>query len=379
MNDATRLFSELLGTTEIRKIDFKCEQYRLDNVPLKSEFIKDILCMANSPGDDGYILLGIKADKGVPRDVKGISSHHDGSDLEEIVNGVIDEPIQFEYHALKYKGNECALLHIPKSKAKPHWPRKDYGVLRKHVIYTRRSSGNREASIQEIREMCVETIHISDIAQRKVKLSHHILDELENIDLNERAQAMYLMLKGVARNIGLVKYQSLLAFSSSRHWSSIASSKGRKINMDYIFFMYPWTAGYNEIQAARYNAANLRGDDKNGRQLPNVVSKRLKLSTLIHISYKSLNTKSLQSRPFYSSECEFANEWKLPWGKVMKWEGTLPTLYEGKATYRTNTKYEFFLPDMSSKAELSERLCKLLVWVDENLNQRPVNPVGNTI
>jgi predicted HTH transcriptional regulator len=124
------LFADLLASTEIRKVDHKRDQYLLDNENSKSEFIKDIVCIANAPGDDGYILLGVKSDKGKPREVVGISIHYDSSDLEAIVNGVIDPPIQFEYYPLNYKDAECALLHIPKSKAKPHWPKRGLRQIR---------------------------------------------------------------------------------------------------------------------------------------------------------------------------------------------------------------------------------------------------------
>jgi predicted HTH transcriptional regulator len=202
-----RLFADLLASTEIRKVDYKRDQYPLDDKNSKSKFIKDIVCIANAPGDDGYIILGVKSEKGKPREIVGISHHYDSSDLETIVNSVIDPPIQFEYYPLNYKGIECALLYIPKSKAKPHWPKGDYGKLGRHIVYTRRSSGNREASIQEIREMCVETMQLSDVAHRKIRVSPHVVDELRDMSLDDRKAAMYKMLKTTIPKIGLVKYR----------------------------------------------------------------------------------------------------------------------------------------------------------------------------
>ena len=163
------LFESLLRSNEIRKTDFKEEQYRLENKYFKSKFVKDIVCMANAPGDDGYIVLGVKTDKGKPIEVVGISGHHDSAELEAIVNSVVEAPVQFEYYQIKYKGMECAIIHIPKSVERPHWSRKDFGTLKKHVFYTRRASRNTEASIEEIRRMCLQTIRISDFAERKAK------------------------------------------------------------------------------------------------------------------------------------------------------------------------------------------------------------------
>lgn len=81
ITDAILLLESLLKTTEIKKVDFKRSQYRLDTDILKSEFVKDILCMANAPGGDGYIVLGVSA-QGEQREVVGISTHHDGASLE---------------------------------------------------------------------------------------------------------------------------------------------------------------------------------------------------------------------------------------------------------------------------------------------------------
>jgi hypothetical protein len=362
----SRLFNQLLDSTEIRKIDFKRDQYLLDNDILKSEFVKDILCMANAPGDDGYILLGVKAEKGRPRNVAGISQHHDGSDLEEIVTGIIEEPIQFEYQPLTYKGRECAILHIPKSKAKPHWPKRDYGVLKKHVFYTRRSSGNREASIQEIREMCVSTIHISDIARRKTKSSPHVVDELSNLSLDEREPAMHNMLKTIMPKVGLAKFKITLNYLSSRHWCSMVSSEGKKLSLDYAVFMYPWNVSAKDIWASRYNAANVPISTR-AKRTSKTTRNRLQQSTLIHISYKKISTKPLERKSFDSNGYWFANEIKLDWGKVMKWEDAIPRYIGDKAVYETKTKYEFFLEEMISKEDLQERISNLLSWVDENL------------
>lgn len=161
------LFETLFKSTEIRKVDFKRDQYKLDTEHLKSKLVKDILCIANAPGSDGYIVLGVKTEKGKPKEITGILYHHDGADLAGIVNGIVEAPIQFEYHHITYKGKECAIIHIPSSIGRPHRPKKDFGILKKHVFYTRRASGNVEASIPEIRQICIETAPISDIAKKR--------------------------------------------------------------------------------------------------------------------------------------------------------------------------------------------------------------------
>ena len=67
IKDLKQLFAELIKAPELRKVDFKSDQYRLDDQSLKSKFDKDILCMANAAGGDGYALLGVKSEKGKPQ------------------------------------------------------------------------------------------------------------------------------------------------------------------------------------------------------------------------------------------------------------------------------------------------------------------------
>lgn len=374
ITDATLLFESLLKTTEVKEIDFKRSQYRFDNDILKSEFIKDILCMANAPGSDSHILLGVESEKGKPREVVGISHHYDSSNLEAIVNGVIDPPIQFEYYPLNYQGNECALLHIPKSKAKPHWPKRDYGKLERHIVYTRRSSGNREASIQEIREMCVETMQLSDIAHRKIRVSPHVVDELRDMSLDDRKVAMYKILKSITPKLHLIKYYPLTATYVTGQAGALVTHTTEKAVNEYCIVMYPWTAKRDNVIRTHWRIESfIKGTQSTKFRFP--IRKRLEGSALVHISYKSIFTKALEKG--YDTRLDFlykfANALDEPWGKIIKWETDIPIKYEYNATkkfkisYQKKARYEFFLPNVTSKAELLDHLEKLLVWVDSNI------------
>ena len=372
------LFADLLASTEVRKVDYKRDQYPLDDENLKSKFIKDIACMANAPGEDGYVLLGVKSERGRPREVVGIAHHYDSSDLEAIVNGVIDPPIQFEYYPLNYEGTECALFHIPKSKAKPHWPKRDYGKLGRHIIYTRHSSGNREASIQEIREMCVETMQLSDIAHRKIRVSPHVVDELRDMSLDDRKVAMYKMLKTTVPKIGLVRYRSIIDVSPyhSEQVCALASSISDKSAHSYTILMYPWSAKLDNIIWVYSKLKRLAsGSMKTNLRAP--LRSCLEESMLVHISYKDIYTRALESRcyPHLTGLYSFANAWKETWGRIIKWEANIPEVHiemvhdkkQFQTSYQKKAKYEFFIPNVTSKAELQERLEKLLAWVDDNI------------
>jgi hypothetical protein len=361
-----RLFIDLLKSSERRKVDYKRDQYLLDNDVLKSEFVKDIVSMANAPEEDGYILIGVKAERGKPRELIGITKHHDGSDLEQIVNGVIEQPIQFEYLPLVYKGRTYALIHVPFSKAKPHWPKKDYGILKRHIFYTRRGSGNREASVQEIREMFVSTMHITDIARRNVTLSN-VVDELSELTVDEREIKMHNILRSIAPRIGLTRYRSLGSFLSRRHWCSLVSMIGDTTYLDFAVFMYPWTANAHDIRASRRNLeTEISGSQ--GKKVRRSTIARLNHSTPIHVSYKGISTKSLEEKAFSSSGGWFANEQKYDWGKVMVWEDTVVNYVDGKPVYREEKRNEYFLQNVTSRYDMQERLTKLLNWAKQHAN-----------
>jgi len=357
-----KLFEALLQSDEIRKIDFKRDQYRLESELLKSKLVKDILCMANAPGDDGYIVLGVESEKGKPREVIGILGHHDSADLAGIVNGVVEAPIQFEYHAIKYKGKECAIIHIPSSIGRPHWAKKDFGVLKKHVFYTRRASGNAEASVEEIRQMCIQTMRLTDAVKQRAKVSSHVIDELGTLDMNERESRMYKMLKSISRKIGLENYRSYVR----KHYFAVYiicvlvgsySDEGR---YEFVVFMYPWSAKTDDIVNSRRIARDFLSP-RAGIALTSREKERLKVSNLIHIAYKDINTRALERR-YYSpgSFARFANEIKESWGKVMIWK-----------EYATGIeKHEFFIADVSSEEELKERLMQLIEWAKKNMKEQ---------
>ena len=353
-----KLFEALLESGEIRKTDFKRDQYRLDNEQLKSKFVKDILCMANAPGDDGYIVLGVKSEKGKPGEVIGISSHHDSADLAGIVNGVVEAPIQFEYHTIKHKGMECAIIHIPNSIGRPHWSKKDFGILRKHVFYTRRASGNAEASIEEIRQMCMQTMRLSDIAEKKAKMGHPVADELATLNVEERRSKMYKMLKSSSRQIGLSDYRSMVYryYKTEKTEGALVGKYRDKAKHEFVIFMHPWSVNMQNIDVARRklddfinvpHASRLRRQEK----------ERLKVSRLIHVAYKSISTSAIEHR-YYDSHI-FANEIKETWGKVIKWQ----------QYYKKTEKYEFFMANVSSREELKERLMQLIEWAERNIKE----------
>ena len=354
-----KLFENLLRSDEIRKTDFKRDQYRLDNESLKSKFVKDILCMANAPGGDGYIVLGVKSEKGKPREVIGISGHHDSADLAGIVNGVVEAPIQFEYHTIKYKGRDCAIIHVPSSIGRPHWTKRDFGILKKHVFYTRRASGNTEASIEEIRQMCMQTIRISDVAKQKARIGGHVVDELATLNLEERKSRMYQMLRSISREVGLSNYRLMVTKRYAREVTegALVGRYTNKTKHEFVVCMYPWSVNTYDIKVTRRRLHDFTEvpltDSRN--KLLRREKERLRASTLIHVAYKGIRTSGVQDRAY--DVYIFANEINEDWGRIVKWQNY----------FLKNEKCEFFMANVSSREELKDRLVQLLEWVETNM------------
>ena len=127
-----------------------------------------------------------------------------------------------------------------------------------------------------------------------------------------------------------------------------------KAKREYSIFMYPWSVKMQNITWSR-NIIQLFISPHRTNKLRGQEKERLKISTLIHVAYKNIYTSALEN--WYYDECKFANEMKESWGKVIKWEKYL----------KAKEKYEFFIPNVSSKEELKDRLEKLLGWVEKNV------------
>lgn len=153
----TEILEELLKRAEGPKLDFKSEQYRLDNEHFKSLFIKDILSIANSFGaEKGRIVIGIKTFPDGTKKVVGIRKHHDDADLQNIVKDKVDVMPEFAYKPIEFEGKSLAVITIPPSRDKPHRVIKKFAVLEKYAIYTRHGSSNAVATREEIDRMYLE-------------------------------------------------------------------------------------------------------------------------------------------------------------------------------------------------------------------------------
>ena len=99
MNDQD-LIDTLLKCQEADDLDFKSEQYRLDNNQRKSQFIKDIVAMANTPrAGPAYIVIGVAEKAGKITDVPGVNEHPDEAEFGKLVSSKVNPAPIFNYRS----------------------------------------------------------------------------------------------------------------------------------------------------------------------------------------------------------------------------------------------------------------------------------------
>lgn len=149
------MIEELLYEEESSTLDFKQEQYPFTNVGdhQKSELLKDILAFANAwRRNDAYILIGVEEVKGGRSNVLGIDNTLDDAALQQFVNSKTQRPLIFEYKNYQVENKTVGVIKIPINERPIHL-KKDYGKLKKNVVYLRRGSSTDEATPDEIAKM----------------------------------------------------------------------------------------------------------------------------------------------------------------------------------------------------------------------------------
>ena len=148
------LIEDLLHEEEGTSLDFKRDQYRFGGTKSdKSELLKDILAFANAfRRDDAYILIGVEEVRGGRSKVVGVQKHLDDANLQQFVNSKTQRPVTFSYQQAVHDGVEIGIVHIP-VQARPLYAKADFGVVRKNIVYIRRSSSTDAASPDEVARM----------------------------------------------------------------------------------------------------------------------------------------------------------------------------------------------------------------------------------
>jgi Putative DNA-binding domain len=149
------LFEQLLNEEESSTLDFKQEQYKFSKASDddKSEIVKDILIFANAwRREDAYILIGVEDVRGGRGIVHGIAEHLDDHSLQQFVNHLTNRPVEFSYEAFSFEGKQIGSVRVGKQ-TRPIYLKKDFGNLKKDVVYIRRGSATDTAKLDEVTRM----------------------------------------------------------------------------------------------------------------------------------------------------------------------------------------------------------------------------------
>ncbi len=148
LND--KKLEEFLSSSERNICDFKEYIYTLSTDNDKGKFIKDILCMANTPrSESAYIIIGIKQATG-KNYFRDVDLSVDENQFLTIIKSVIGpEPPNVSYYQYHYHPKKVTLgiFEIGISNHGPYYSKKDYTTkVIANKIYYRFSSSNTDAS-----------------------------------------------------------------------------------------------------------------------------------------------------------------------------------------------------------------------------------------
>jgi hypothetical protein len=115
----------LLEDNERTKLEVKQKWYDLSGAKKRDieEFCKDLTAMANAPGPEGYIIIGIDEKNGKFSDAPFRNSNlKDLSELQNLVVSRIRNPLQFDLEQVNLDKEKVtiSIIKVPRSISKPH-------------------------------------------------------------------------------------------------------------------------------------------------------------------------------------------------------------------------------------------------------------------
>jgi len=186
----------VLTGRETPKVDLK-RTIDLSTRPQKAEFAKDVTAIANTPGGDGFLIIGVADAKerssNNPNDYVIGFQAPEGPDA--LYRQMIDALVQFcapiptiEYNEIQHPdtGRHIGIVTIRCSSKRPHSFIKSSGEIEQHDVYIRRGTATYRATPTEIIEMSQKESRPPAIV---INLSAHSLTEEQK---NQIQQEVYI-------------------------------------------------------------------------------------------------------------------------------------------------------------------------------------------
>lgn len=162
---------------EAKFIDYKIK-LNLNTDSEKKEFLADISSFANTIG--GYLLIGIKEQKGIPVEIVGFESKDIDSyklKIEQIIHNGIQPRINgISLKPIKLENDQYVLvIFIPNSFLSPHM----VSIKNLSKFYGRNSAGKFQMDVSEIRMAFIKTDSLNERAKhfREVRISKALSGE----------------------------------------------------------------------------------------------------------------------------------------------------------------------------------------------------------
>jgi hypothetical protein len=106
---------------ESPKLDFKKKWYPLKEERGLNEFLKDTTAIANTPGLDGFIVIGFdEKNKTFHSTTLKDSGLNDDNELVGVLMKHVDRPFVLNHFNIELEGAFLSVLHVPPSFDKPH-------------------------------------------------------------------------------------------------------------------------------------------------------------------------------------------------------------------------------------------------------------------
>lgn len=175
------------------KFDFKRNWYDLSEEIQLNEFLKDISAMANTPGPDGFIVIGFDdKTKTFSPSLFSDSKLRDKNEIVGILIRRIDHAFDINVHDIEIDRNKLSVIHIPPSLNKPHFI-KNYKTIKKaeeHRIFIRNDTTTKIAGRFDLERMLWDNKNIEqefgfEISVNKKSIAfNYVPNNNENLEIS---------------------------------------------------------------------------------------------------------------------------------------------------------------------------------------------------
>jgi predicted HTH transcriptional regulator len=158
-------FEHLLDLPEGERLDWKATfpqgleraAHTEEHKTARGTLLKDLLALANAPGDSvRHLVYGVK-DQISTRHVVGVSHQVDDAELRDWIRNAIEPSIKFVYDPFEYDSKQVAVFTLYPTKDRPYVAAEDMGKkFHKGQVWYRDGTQNRVA-VGELRQMFTDT------------------------------------------------------------------------------------------------------------------------------------------------------------------------------------------------------------------------------